>query len=99
MNLYEREAVLCDSGGQPVSGLDAIRRGYAAILRSKPQVKVQTKYAIRMGDIALLRADWEMTGISPDGKPLHSAHHSTEVVRRQPDGTWCYVIDHPFGAD
>jgi ketosteroid isomerase-like protein len=23
---------------------------------------------------------------------------SAEVIRRQPDGTWRYVIDHPFGA-
>jgi ketosteroid isomerase-like protein len=27
------------------------------------------------------------------------AHESTDVARRQPDGSWKFVIDHPFGAD
>jgi hypothetical protein len=26
------------------------------------------------------------------------ASSTTEVVRRQPDGSWLYIIDHPFGA-
>jgi ketosteroid isomerase-like protein len=69
-------------------------------LASKPKIKLQTRYAIRKGDVALLRSQWEITGIDPSGQPVEATQHSsTEVVRRQSGGTWLYVIDHPFGAD
>ncbi len=53
-----------------------------------------------MGDLTLLRGQWEITGMDPSGQPLAPTRHSsTEVVRRQPNGTWRYVIDHPFGVE
>jgi ketosteroid isomerase-like protein len=53
-----------------------------------------------MDELALLRSQWEMTGRDLSGQPLEPTRHSsTEVVRRQSDGTWRYVIDHPSGAD
>jgi uncharacterized protein (TIGR02246 family) len=98
--LYEPNAALCNGAGQPMAGLEAIRQAFEAFLSTKPRIKLETKYAIRVGDLALLRSQWEMTGMDPGGQPLQpSRHSSTEVVRRQPDGTWRYVIDHPFGAD
>ena len=98
--LYEPGAVLCKSNGEPLAGVPVIRQAYQALLGSRPKVRLETKYAIRMGDLALLRSDWEITGIDKAGQPFApSRHSSTEVVRRQPDGTWLYVIDHPFGAD
>jgi ketosteroid isomerase-like protein len=33
------------------------------------------------------------------GRSEPTEHSSVEIVRRQRDGTWRYVIDHPFGAD
>jgi ketosteroid isomerase-like protein len=68
-------------------------------LELNAKIKLDTKSAIQSGELALLRSDWQMTGTGPDGKPFTIAHSSTEVVRRQPDGRWLYVIDHPFGAD
>jgi len=98
--LYEPDAVLCNKAGKPVRGLQAIRQAFEAILSSKPQMKLRTRYAIPLGDLALLRSDWEIRGAEADGIPFEPHRHSsTEVVRRQPDGTWRYVIDHPFGAD
>ena len=43
-------------------------------------------------DLAVLYNDWTITasGLSLSGKAI-------EVVRRQPDGTWKFVIDDPFG--
>jgi uncharacterized protein (TIGR02246 family) len=100
MALYEPQAVLCKADGEPIAGHSAIRAAFQSFLALKPKIQLQTKYAIRMGDLALLRAEWEITGTDPSGQPLAPTHHrSTEVVRRQPDGAWRYVIDHPFGAD
>jgi uncharacterized protein (TIGR02246 family) len=98
--LYEPEAVLCNAAGEIRAGLPAIRQAFQAFLASKPKIRLQTKYAICVGELALLRSQWTVTGTDPRGRPLEPTQHSSiEVVRRQPDGTWRYVIDQPFGAD
>ena len=33
------------------------------------------------------------------GKPVSMAGQSTEVVRRQLDGTWRYVVDNPYAVE
>jgi len=35
-----------------------------------------------------------VVGATPDGSSVTT--HTTEVLRRQPDGRWTYVIDDPF---
>lgn len=56
-------------------------------------------WCIRVGELALLRGEWRLRGTAPDGSPLELASRTAEVVRRQPDGSWLYVIDHAFEAD
>jgi ketosteroid isomerase-like protein len=62
-------------------------------------MELQTKHVVRHGDIALLRGAWRLKGTGPDGKPVEMTHGSAEVARRQLDGRWLYIIDHPFGSD
>jgi ketosteroid isomerase-like protein len=50
------------------------------------------------GDIALVSAAWELAMTGPDGKPAKMNGQSVEVLRRQPDGRWLFVIDFPFGV-
>jgi ketosteroid isomerase-like protein len=38
-----------------------------------------------------------LDGTGPDGKPVKIEGQSAEVARRQPDGTWLFVIDNPHG--
>jgi ketosteroid isomerase-like protein len=54
---------------------------------------------VHSGDVALLRSKWSLAGTGPDGKPVAMSGNGTEVVRRQADGTWLFVIDNPAGAD
>lgn len=46
------------------------------------------------GDLALIHTPWTMQ--LPDGSSPEGA--TAEVVRRQPDGSWKYVIDNPDGT-
>ena len=99
MALYEPDAVLIPQpGAQPVRGTQAIRAALEGFLALKGKVELQTRHVVQHGDIALLRSAWRLKG-SSDGKPVEMSHASAEVVRRQPDGSWRYIIDHPFGAD
>ncbi len=52
-------------------------------------------FCVIHGDVALLRADWKL--VASDGNVIVSGS-SAEVVRKQPDGRWLYVIDHAAGA-
>ena len=46
-------------------------------------------------DIALVTAAWTIT--NPDSS-LIAAATSAEVLRRGVDGTWAYIVDHPFAG-
>ena len=46
----------------------------------------------------LIGSDHTITGTRPDGKRISSSARGTEVVRRQADGTWRFVIDNPTGT-
>jgi ketosteroid isomerase-like protein len=49
----------------------------------------------RLGDPAANRARRHAGGTGPDGRPFASGRWSIEVVRRQYDGRWLFVIDVP----
>jgi uncharacterized protein (TIGR02246 family) len=95
---YEPNAAFVQESGQVVTGKAAIREIMQGFMALKPKLKMDVK-ATQSGDIALLRAKWTLTGTGPDGKPMEVSGNSTEVVRRQPDGSWLFVIDNPRGAD
>ncbi len=38
-------------------------------------------------------------GVGPDGELFRQAGTATDVMRRQDDGTWRYVIDNPAGIE
>ncbi len=98
--LYESNATfVLDSG--PVTGRAAIREALKAWI-ALDEVSFTTEItAIQSGDgnLAMSRGTWSATTKGPDGKPVTTTGNNVEVVRRQPDGTWLFVIDDPHGAD
>ena len=50
------------------------------------------------GDIALTQNKWTIKTIEPDGSPIEGTGISAEVIRRQADGSWKFIIDNPWGA-
>jgi uncharacterized protein (TIGR02246 family) len=96
--LYEPEAAFVAGPGQVLTDKDALRAALQQFLALKGQIKLESKFEAQSGDLALLINDWKLTGgTGPDGKPVEMSGRTTEVVRRQPDGRWIYVIDNPFG--
>ncbi len=98
-SLYEEDAALVPRpGDEPVTGSGAIREVLQRFLAGKGTMELATALVVRTGDVALLRANWRLSGVGPDGRPRETVDLSTEVVRRRGDGTWRYVIDLPFRA-
>jgi uncharacterized protein (TIGR02246 family) len=97
--LYEPEAVLAPQPGQRVTGLAAIKEAFNGFLALKGTMRVKHVYAMECGNIALLQGEWKLTAKGPDGKQMEMGSRTAEVVRKQPDGTWLYIIDHAFAND
>ena len=62
-------------------------------------MNVQVQKVFQVDNIALVHANWEMTGTAPEGSPINTGGKSADVMRRQPDETWLVLIDNPFGTD
>ena len=97
--LYEPEAHLISQQDQVHVGHDAIRNTLKGFLALHGKIDMDTHYAFEAGDTALLRSHWSVVGTGRDGKVLEMQGNGVEVLRRQSDGTWRFIIDHPFGAE
>ena len=88
--LYEPGAILI-TGGQPVVGHEAIRGTYQRLVARGGRMELETRTVIESGEgLAVLHASWTYHSA---GKATPGI--STEVVRRQSDGKWLFVIDEP----
>jgi ketosteroid isomerase-like protein len=100
LSLYEAEAIhVGPLSHQPVQGKAAIREALEHSLAVRGTMTLETTYCYQAGDVALLRSHWRVAGTAPDGRPVEIEGSSSEVARRQANGGWLYVIDHPLGAD
>jgi uncharacterized protein (TIGR02246 family) len=97
--LYESNAKLVPQPGQEVQGHEAIRTALQGFLALKPRMDLKTRYVLEVGNTAVLSGQWKLTGRGPDGLAVEMSGKSVEVLHRQPDGTWLYALDLPFGAD
>jgi uncharacterized protein (TIGR02246 family) len=97
IKLYEPGACLMPEPGEVASGTGAIRQALGGFLAMKPRIKLDVKKLAEAGDLALTTAKRVREGIGADGKPVRIEGQSAEVARRQPDGTWLFVIDNPYG--
>ena len=97
--LYEADAVLVPKPGVVVKGLAAIRAALQEFLALKGHMRSDNVSALVHSDIALLRANVHLVGTATNGERREIRNQTTEVVRRQTDGSWLYILDHPYGAD
>jgi len=97
--LYEPQATLTPEPGQVVTGTQAIREALSAFVALKPTLTLEVKTLAQTGDLALTSAKWALSGTGLDGNQTTMSGHSVEVSRRQPDGSWLFVIDTPWGLE
>lgn len=95
---YEHDAVLMAQPGQLVQGHPAIREALQGFLAARPRFDFEFQRSVEMGDLALLYSQWKLSGEGPDGTPFEFAGQTSDVARRQADGTWKVAIDNPYGG-
>jgi ketosteroid isomerase-like protein len=82
--LYEPDAVLALPDGRTATGTEEIRKAYERLVADRPIFASGTQRpTLRCGDLALTSSR------------LANDVVTVEVARRQPDGTWLWVLDQP----
>jgi ketosteroid isomerase-like protein len=105
--LYEERATLASPDRVNANGTQAIRQRLEEMLAWSLYVVPVDSRALVADDIALISHRWALAagpgvrGQETGEKELvdpQTLATSTEVARRQPDGSWRYVIDDPASS-
>ena len=98
MDLYEPDATAVPQPVQVATGTDAIREAMSSFLAMKPRFELRPRQVLVTGDVALLMSEWTMQATGPDGSPVQMTATTSDVARRQADGSWRFAIDNPYGT-
>jgi uncharacterized protein (TIGR02246 family) len=99
VSLYEPEAAFATQPGSLARGLPGIREGLAGFIALKGTLDLEVTRVLEAGGLALVLGVWSFAGTGPDGEPVRLAARNADVLRRQADGSWRFVIDNPWGTD
>lgn len=96
--LYEPNAIIAPQADQITGGHEGIRSALTAFLALNGNFTTTLNQALHGDGVALLYSNWEIDAKLPDGTPQNMSGQTSDVVRRQPDGSWLFAIDSPFGG-
>ena len=99
MSLYEADAAFASQPGRLAHGPAGVRGSLAAFLAMKGTLDLEVTRVLEAGGLAFVAGVWSFTGTGPDGKPMTLTGRNGDVLRRQADGSWRFVIDNPWGTD
>ena len=99
MTLYESDAGFAGQPGSLAHGSTGVREGLAGFIAMKGTLDIKVTRVLQASDLALVVGQWSFTGTGPDGSAVKLAGHNADVLRRQADGSWRFVIDNPWGTD
>ena len=92
LSLYEPEAAFATQPGSLAHGLAGVRESLAAFLAMKGTLDLKVTRVLEAGGLALVAGVWSFSGTGPDGAPVKLTGHNADVLRRQADGSWRFVI-------
>jgi uncharacterized protein (TIGR02246 family) len=90
LNLYDEDAAFVKQTGDVTKGGQALKTELSPLSAKKLHFDYEIKQVVEAGDIALMHTEWNVSGTEP------ITAYAIEVARRQPDGTWRWVIGDPY---
>ena len=99
LGLYERDAAFAAQPGTLAHGAPGIRESLAGFIAMDGELDLRVTRVLEVDDLALVAGTWTFEGTGPDGEPVRLGADNADVLRRQADGTWRFVIDNPWGTD
>ena len=99
MPLYESDAAFAGEPGSLAHGPFGISEALTGFISMNGTLDIDVTRVLEVDDLALVIGVWSFDGTGPDGEPVRLAAKNADVLRRQTDGTWRFVIDNPWGTD
>jgi ketosteroid isomerase-like protein len=99
MTLYEPNAAFAAQPDKLAHGLTGVRESLSGFIAMKGKLDLKVTRVLEASGLALVVGVWTFTGTGPDGEPVNLASENADVLRRQDDGSWRFVIDNPWGTD
>jgi uncharacterized protein (TIGR02246 family) len=99
MTLYESEAAFATEPGSLAPGVPGVREALDGFISMNGKLDLEVTRVLEAGDLALVIGVWSFDGTGTDGEPVRLASKNADVLRRQTDGSWRFVIDNPWGTD
>lgn len=98
--LYEPDAAFAAQPGILARGPAGVRESLAGFVAAKGKLDLTVTRVLEAGGLALVTTTWTFTAPAPGpgSAPVNLAGRSADVLRRQPDGSWRFVIDNPWGT-
>jgi uncharacterized protein (TIGR02246 family) len=97
--LYERDAAFVPEPGTLAHGAPGVSEALTGFISMNGKLDLEVTRVLEVDDLALVTGVWSFNGTGPDGEPVRLAARNADVLRRQADGTWRFVIDNPWGTD
>ena len=98
LSCFDAEAVYIPTLGNVVKGTAEIRKGLERLCGMKPNLQAKRSMGFEAGDLASWVDEWTLQATLPDGTALNMKGVSSDILKRQSDGTWVYLVDNPYGA-
>jgi len=92
LSVYDAEVVFVNQTGESVTGRDALRHELMPFVSARAVFEFDVNHVVQSGDIALMHTAWTIAA----PRELATYVYAIEVARRQPDGTWRWLIGDPF---
>jgi uncharacterized protein (TIGR02246 family) len=98
MPLYERGAAFATQPGDLAHGPAGVREALAGFVSMQGTLDLKVTRVLEVDDLALVTGVWTFAGTAPDGTAVELEASNADVLRRQDDGSWRFVIDNPWGT-
>jgi ketosteroid isomerase-like protein len=99
MPLYESDAAFATQPGSLAHGASGVRDALTGFISLNGTLELDVTRVLEVDDLALVIGVWSFDGTGPDGEPVRLEASNADVLRRQSDGSWRFVIDNPWGTD
>jgi ketosteroid isomerase-like protein len=99
LSCFDADAIYVTEAGKYVQGRDAVRQALEAVAGLKPDLQAKrSAVLVTRYDIASWVDEWTLKATLPNGDKLDLTGVSSDVLKRQANGVWTYLVDNPYGA-
>ena len=99
MTCFDPEAIYIDKDGDTIIGFTNIEKVVANLCNMRADIKVYEHKNSPVGNDMMYWLDkWTMTATDPHGNTINMKGASANMMRKNADGVWLWLVDNPFAA-